>query len=83
MNLWQELAQEIMNVPTDDPKRARKIQAMVKRFVHDQKASVYQRMSAYLKYNLSKGQRYDTRKKYQMHRHMSRLPDDEVLTWEG
>lgn len=83
MNIWQDLAHEIMQIPVDDPLRGRKIQAMVKRFVHEAKGSIYQRTHAYLKYNLSRHQKYDLRKKYQMHRRMSLLPDDEVLTWEG
>lgn len=82
MNVWQEMAHQIAALD-GDPKRIRKIQAIVKRFVHDEKASVYHRTYLHYKHQLSRHCRYDLRTKFLQHRRMSILPDDEVLTWEG
>jgi len=83
MNVWQELAQEIMQIPVDDPKRGRKIQAMIKRFVHNEKASVYHRLYLCHRRRFTKGERHNEKTKYKNHYRMAKLPDDEVLTWDG
>jgi hypothetical protein len=82
MNVWQELAQEIINIPVDDPKRSRKIQAIVKRFNHGEKASVYHRVYLFNRDQLSRTRCKVLRDKMKLHRSMQKMSDDDVITWD-
>lgn len=82
MNMWQEMAHQIVALD-GDPQRIRKIQGIVKRFVHGEKSSVYHRTYLHYRHQLSRTCKLQLQMKYKQHQHMAQLPDEKVLTWEG
>lgn len=80
MNLYESVAQEIIDLDRNDPKYFRNVQAKIKRFVHAEKFSLMQRIAEYGKDSPEYGMKVVTSKR-DSHKKMMNMSDDEMITW--